>query len=71
MSDWKTNDIAAYCLSNNLPTLTKYLKEGFESRTTANISSSFPYETIGWVKRNNPEAYNRLIELLPDAKFYV
>ena len=25
MSDWKTNDIAAYCLSNNLPTLTKYL----------------------------------------------
>jgi len=71
MSDWKTNDIAAYCLSNNLPTLTKYLKEGFESRTTANISSSFPHETIGWVKRNNPEAYNRLIELLPDAKFYV
>lgn len=71
MADWKTNDIAAYCLSNKIPVLDKYLKEGFESRTTANISSSFPHETIGWVKRNNPEAYNKLLKLLPDAKYYV
>lgn len=71
MAEWKTIDIACYCVENNIPVVSKYAKEGFSARTTANISSSFPEETIAWVKRNSISDFNKLVKLLPEVKNYV
>lgn len=71
MSEWETRDIAAFCAANKIPVVSKYEKEGFDSRTTANISSSFPHETISWIKRNSPSDFNKLVKMLPEVKNYV
>jgi phosphoadenosine phosphosulfate reductase len=71
MSDWNTNDIATYCLYNNLPILNKYLIEGFESRTTAAIPSKFPHESLQSLKNRDIESFNKLLKLLPDARNYI
>jgi phosphoadenosine phosphosulfate reductase len=71
MADWTTNDIAAYCLSNDLPILNKYLIEGFDSRTTAAIPSKFPNESLQSLKNRDIESFNKLLKLLPDARNYI
>jgi len=71
LSDWSTNDIAVYCIANKLPVLNKYLKEGFDARTTAAIPSKFPHESISSLKRRDIQSYNKLLTLLPDAKYYI
>jgi len=70
MADWKTNDIAAYCLSNNLPILNKYLIEGFSSRTTSGIPRKFANESLQSLKMRDIESYNKLLKLLPDARYF-
>jgi len=70
MSDWSTNDIATYCLSNRLPVLSKYLNEGFEARTTSGIPRKFASESIQSLKARDIAAYNSLLKLLPDAKYF-
>lgn len=71
MADWKTSDIAAYCLHNELPILNKYLVEGFQTRTTAAIPSKFPQESLASLKQRDINAFNQLLKLLPDARFYI
>ena len=68
---WSTKDIAAYCVSNNLPTLDKYKIEGFEARTTAGISSKTPHESLIYIRQNNIDAFNKILKLMPDARFYI
>lgn len=67
---WAIDDVICYIVTNNIPVLGKYFKEGFDSRTTANISSSFPHECIQSLKRRNLSAYNQLLKILPEAKYY-
>lgn len=67
---WSEKEIATYCLSNNLPTLSTYLKEGFSARTTAGISSKTPAESIASLKSRDINSYNELLKILPDAKHY-
>ena len=71
LAHWSTRDIATYCLSNNLPTLNKYKIEGFDARTTAGISSKTPHESLAYVKQNNISDYNKILELLPEAKYFI
>jgi phosphoadenosine phosphosulfate reductase len=71
MADWETKDIAAYCISNDLPVLNKYLIEGFESRTTAAIPSKFPHESLQSLKNRDIESFNKLLKLLPDARNFI
>jgi 3'-phosphoadenosine 5'-phosphosulfate sulfotransferase (PAPS reductase)/FAD synthetase len=71
MSDWTTNDIAAYCLSNDLPILSKYLNEGFEARTTSGIPRKFAAESLQSLKNRDIESFNKLLKLLPDARNYI
>jgi tRNA(Ile)-lysidine synthase TilS/MesJ len=68
---WKTKDIEAYCIANNLPTLNKYKVEGFESRTTAGISSKTPHESLMYIRQNNIDAFNKILNLMPDAKYFI
>jgi len=70
MAEWSTNDIAAYMLSNDLPVLRAYLREGFEARTTSNIPSKFPHESLARLKDADISAYNQLLKMLPDAKYF-
>lgn len=70
MADWSTNDIAAYCLSNYLPILSKYINEGFEARTTSGIPRKFANESLQSLKNRDIESYNKLLKLLPDARYY-
>ncbi len=68
---WTEKEIAAYCLSNNLPTLSTYIKEGFSARTTAGISSKTPAESLASLKSRDIESFNKLLNMLPDARFYI
>lgn len=70
MAWWKTRDIAAYMVHHELPVLQAYAKEGFSARTTTNIPSPFPHESIARLKEQDPENYNKLINLYPDAKYF-
>lgn len=70
LADWATKDIAAYMILNNLPVLNAYKREGFEARTTSNIPSKYPHESIARLKDADISAYNKLIQLLPDAKYF-
>jgi predicted phosphoadenosine phosphosulfate sulfurtransferase len=68
---WKTKDIAAYCVANDIPTLDKYKIEGFDARTTAGISSKTPHESLSYIRQNNIDAFNQILKLMPDARFYI
>jgi 3'-phosphoadenosine 5'-phosphosulfate sulfotransferase (PAPS reductase)/FAD synthetase len=70
MADWKVNDVAVYMLANNLPILRAYKREGFEARTTSNIPSKYPNEALARLKNADIMAYNKLLKILPDAKYY-
>lgn len=70
LADWRTRDIAAYMFSNKLPILNAYKREGFEARTTSNIPSKYPHEAIARLKDADIAAYNKLINMFPDAKYF-
>lgn len=68
---WTEREIATYCLANDLPTLSTYQVEGFSARTTAGISSKTPEVSLSSLKNRDIVAFNRLLELMPEAKYYV
>lgn len=70
MADWTTDDIAVYMLVNELPVLRAYNREGFEARTTSNIPSKYPEESIARLKDADISAYNQLLKFYPDAKYF-
>lgn len=71
IADWTTKDIAAYMIANDLPILSAYRREGFEARTTSNIPSKFPHEAIARLKDAGISAYNQLLKMFPDAKYFI
>lgn len=71
MADWKENDIAAYCLLNNLPILNKYNQEGFSARTTSGIPRTDINECLSSLKNRDIQAFNKLCQLFPDVKNFV
>jgi 3'-phosphoadenosine 5'-phosphosulfate sulfotransferase (PAPS reductase)/FAD synthetase len=68
---WSTRAIAAYCVFNDLPTLNKYKEVGFEARTTAGISSKTPHESLAHIRQHNMDAFNQILKLMPDAKYFI
>jgi hypothetical protein len=71
MAWWKIDDIATYTLVNKLPTLNTYKHEGFEARTATCISSRFPHESLRALKSRDIASFNKLLKLLPEARYYV
>lgn len=70
LADWTTKDVAAYMVANELPVLGAYKREGFEARTTSNIPSKYPHEAMARLKDADISAYNELIQMFPDAKYF-
>lgn len=67
---WTEKEIAVYSITNKLPVLSTYQKEGYSARTTAGISSKTPELSLASLKARDIESYNKLLKLLPDAKYY-
>lgn len=70
LADWTTKDIAAYMVANKLPVLKAYQREGFTARTTSSIPSKYPHEAIARLKDADISAYNALLKILPEAKYF-
>ncbi len=68
MADWKTRDVSAYLLSNDIPYLSKYKDEGFDARTTSGIPRTHISECLQSLKQRDIDAYNRLCILFADVK---
>lgn len=71
MAWWKLRDVAAYTYSNGLPILGRYLFNGMETRTTSNIPSKYPRETLAEIRQRDIDSFNKLLELLPNARNYI
>lgn len=71
LADWTEKEISAYTISNNLPVLEKYKKEGFSARTTSGIPRTNIEESLMSLKSRDIESFNKLCKLYPDAGEYV
>lgn len=71
LADWKTEDIGAYIINNNIPVLDWYKKFGYEARTTARLTGdSVRQNSIAYIKMNNPAGYQKLVERFPELSIY-
>lgn len=71
MADWTEHDISAYVFSNDLPTLSKYHKEGFSARTTSGIPRTNINECLQSLKNRDINAFNKLCKLFPDVNEFI
>src|SRR5690606_13424265 len=67
---WTTRDIAAYIVTNNLPVLSKYILEGFDSRTTSGIPRTHIHETLSSLRQRDAASFNELQKLFPEVKYF-
>lgn len=74
LADWTDWNSAAYCISNNLPTLSTYIHYGFDSRTVNGLSSgdfSFRENQLRALKNRDMPKFNLLISKYPTLSRYV
>ncbi len=74
LSDWKLKDIAAYIVSNNLPTLDTYEQFGFQERTTSRVPRAdygIRGHSLRLLKEKDISKFNELINQFPDAAYYL
>jgi len=71
ISDWKTIDIEAYSLSNELPILDNYKFHGFNARTSSGVPSKGKERMLLELKQRDINAFNKLLKLLPDARNFI
>lgn len=68
---WSEREVSVYSLTNDLPILSTYIKEGFSARTTAGISSKTPELSLASLKSRDIVAFNKLLEIMPESKLYI
>lgn len=74
LADWKIRDVAAYCISNNLPTLDTYKQFGFEERTTSRVPRAdygIREQSLRLLKEKDITKFNQLISQFPEISNYV
>lgn len=71
MAWWGEDDISAYVISNNIPTLDKYVFEGFSARTTSGIPRTNIDECLQSLKNRDVHAFNKLCDLFPDVRSFI
>lgn len=74
LSKWKTTDIAAYILSNELPTLDTYEKFGFSERTASRVpreNFGIRSHSLSLLKQRDISAFNQLLNNYPELSNYV
>lgn len=68
---WTVKDIIAYMCEHDIPFLNRYLNQGLTARTVAGISSKFPEDSLSYLRQYDITAFNKVLEVLPDAKFFI
>lgn len=72
MAEWKAEEIYVYLIAKELEMLDIYKKDGFERRTTARFSKgAMGCNTLFWIKKNNPENFNKICKKIPEVKFFI
>jgi 3'-phosphoadenosine 5'-phosphosulfate sulfotransferase (PAPS reductase)/FAD synthetase len=73
LADWTTRDVAAYAVSNKLPTLNSYLTQGMDSRTASRIPRSdhgIRENFLNDLRQRDFEGYQQLLQKFPEIKEY-
>jgi 3'-phosphoadenosine 5'-phosphosulfate sulfotransferase (PAPS reductase)/FAD synthetase len=71
---WSTADIAAYVVTNDLPTLATYHEQGFTARTSSRIprdAHGIRAQSLAWLRRVHPDRFAALQEVYPEVSAYV
>lgn len=64
---WRTEDVGAYIVSNQIDVLDWYNTYGFDSRTTARITGDAVRQNVLiYLKITNPQGYAMLLERFPE-----
>lgn len=74
VSEWKTIDIAAYIVLNNIPTLDTYTEFGFEERTSSRIPRAdygIREYSLKLLKKKDITSYNKLLLIFPEIENYI
>lgn len=70
LARWRTEDVAAYVVSRDLPTLEAYHRKGFEARTSSRVprdQHSIRREALFDLRQHNPAAWAQLAQLYPEV----
>lgn len=68
---WRERDIAAYLYEHDLPMLSAYNFYGVEGRTSSGVPRSCVNMALNQLKIRDPQRFNSLCEIFPEARFYV
>lgn len=64
---WTSADVAAYVVSNDLPTLDNYLQGGFAERTATRVPRKQVRERfLEELRARDPQGFNRLVLMYPE-----
>lgn len=70
IADWKTEDVAAYVVEHDLPTLKAYQDHGFEARTASRVpraAFSIREQALEQLRQDDPAAYRQLERMYPEV----
>jgi 3'-phosphoadenosine 5'-phosphosulfate sulfotransferase (PAPS reductase)/FAD synthetase len=70
LARWTTLDVAAYVVTHGLPTLTTYVRHGFEARTSSRVpraAHSIREKELQRLREDDPVAFQRLKEMFPEV----
>lgn len=68
---WKTEDVAAYTVTHDLPTLNAYVTDGFDQRTSARVPrEEVRSESLTALRIRDPQRWNLLCAKYPEVATY-
>lgn len=71
LADWRVEDVGAYIVTHDIPTLDWYAAYGFEGRTTARLTGdAVRQNTLFYLQYRNPEGYAAITRRFPELKIY-
>lgn len=69
---WHTEDVAAYIVSHDLPTLNTYHVEGFNARTASRVPrQEVRGQSLSALRQRDPDAFEALAAKFPEVKEWV
>lgn len=67
LATWSDQDVAALIISEGLPTLSTYERDGFGARTKLRLGrTAMDLGQVAELRRRDPAAYNRLLQRFPE-----
>lgn len=64
---WTAKDVESYIIAHNVPVLSTYYRDGFDTRTHTRIGMrTIGFGQLAELRRRDPENYQRLIERFPE-----